>query len=107
MGRPAPIQKAWFRHHNIRDAFRSGVCLSLAASLLAIHTTFAQSTNLPPGASGFGTGGGQPLQRSNLSFLVPTNLPSLSLSFDVGFGRSEEHTSELQSRLHLVCRLLL
>src|SRR2546422_3646948 len=29
---------------------------------------------------------------------------------DVGFkseGRSEEHTSELQSRLHLVCRLLL
>src|SRR2546422_7454267 len=25
----------------------------------------------------------------------------------VGFIRSEEHTSELQSRLHLVCRLLL
>src|SRR2546429_7148796 len=25
----------------------------------------------------------------------------------VGFRRSEEHTSELQSRLHLVCRLLL
>src|SRR2546429_6144678 len=24
-----------------------------------------------------------------------------------GQGRSEEHTSELQSRLHLVCRLLL
>src|SRR2546422_4875965 len=24
-----------------------------------------------------------------------------------GGGRSEEHTSELQSRLHLVCRLLL
>ena len=23
------------------------------------------------------------------------------------FSRSEEHTSELQSRLHLVCRLLL
>src|SRR2546422_10110949 len=26
---------------------------------------------------------------------------------DVCDGRSEEHTSELQSRLHLVCRLLL
>src|ERR1041385_6082439 len=26
---------------------------------------------------------------------------------DVGDNRSEEHTSELQSRLHLVCRLLL
>src|SRR2546422_2229248 len=25
----------------------------------------------------------------------------------VTYGRSEEHTSELQSRLHLVCRLLL
>src|SRR2546422_8099103 len=25
----------------------------------------------------------------------------------VGIARSEEHTSELQSRLHLVCRLLL
>src|SRR5205809_4786641 len=25
----------------------------------------------------------------------------------MGTGRSEEHTSELQSRLHLVCRLLL
>src|SRR2546422_4800862 len=27
--------------------------------------------------------------------------------FVLGLGRSEEHTSELQSRLHLVCRLLL
>src|SRR5687768_17998026 len=27
--------------------------------------------------------------------------------FDALAGRSEEHTSELQSRLHLVCRLLL
>src|SRR2546422_2620974 len=26
---------------------------------------------------------------------------------EIEFGRSEEHTSELQSRLHLVCRLLL
>src|SRR2546422_7842530 len=26
---------------------------------------------------------------------------------DSSIGRSEEHTSELQSRLHLVCRLLL
>src|SRR2546429_5400486 len=29
------------------------------------------------------------------------------LGVDVAQGRSEEHTSELQSRLHLVCRLLL
>src|SRR2546429_4765488 len=29
------------------------------------------------------------------------------LSEGLGVNRSEEHTSELQSRLHLVCRLLL
>src|SRR3712207_8666389 len=32
---------------------------------------------------------------------------SLSDSGDTGFSRSEEHTSELQSRQYLVCRLLL
>src|SRR2546429_5038979 len=31
----------------------------------------------------------------------------VSLSGDTAPNRSEEHTSELQSRLHLVCRLLL
>src|SRR5687768_18037292 len=36
-----------------------------------------------------------------LSDLGPTSLNKLQTS------RSEEHTSELQSRLHLVCRLLL
>src|SRR2546422_9652246 len=33
--------------------------------------------------------------------------PPPTLEETVGNGRSEEHTSELQSRLHLVCRLLL
>src|SRR2546422_3610232 len=33
--------------------------------------------------------------------------PLLIMSFGIFFMRSEEHTSELQSRLHLVCRLLL
>src|SRR2546429_5334448 len=35
---------------------------------------------------------------------APTLQTVFSLQFD---SRSEEHTSELQSRLHLVCRLLL
>src|SRR5205809_5594347 len=38
-----------------------------------------------------------------VSFDVPTNLGGTWYLP----GRSEEHTSELQSRLHLVCRLLL
>src|SRR5687768_17925231 len=33
--------------------------------------------------------------------------PARTLHVCVWSGRSEEHTSELQSRLHLVCRLLL
>src|SRR2546422_2185734 len=41
--------------------------------------------------------GGGPAARSALRSREPP----------AGSGRSEEHTSELQSRLHLVCRLLL
>src|SRR5687768_17624430 len=45
------------------------------------------------------------------SLLSSSLLSSLLFSFSFLFfcetGRSEEHTSELQSRLHLVCRLLL
>src|SRR6266436_7027914 len=36
-----------------------------------------------------------------------TPRPAASARAASGRGRSEEHTSELQSRLHLVCRLLL
>src|SRR5687768_17805496 len=35
------------------------------------------------------------------------NAPSMAAAAMLGAFRSEEHTSELQSRLHLVCRLLL
>src|SRR3989442_7819481 len=38
------------------------------------------------------------------NFHLQTRVPTASDSFNV---RSEEHTSELQSRPHLVCRLLL
>src|SRR5260370_19327242 len=41
---------------------------------------------------------------------VETRTPYLEAAFEVvraDFGRSEEHTSELQSHLNLVCRLLL
>src|SRR2546422_3448997 len=38
---------------------------------------------------------------------TPSVTPSVATSTPQGKERSEEHTSELQSRLHLVCRLLL
>src|SRR3712207_7785 len=47
---------------------------------------------------------------SPLDDTVPANRPITPrdlLTFRLGIGRSEEHTSELQSRQYLVCRLLL
>src|SRR5258708_11847331 len=38
---------------------------------------------------------------------VPGSLPFKFIDLFAGIGRSEEHTSELQSPDHLVCRLLL
>src|SRR2546429_69443 len=56
---------------------------------------------------------------ANISYLAPFTAPvepsdptkaritAVSFGGSSGLNRSEEHTSELQSRLHLVCRLLL
>src|SRR5205809_5102976 len=54
-----------------------------------------------------------PTRRSSDLFVQPELARTLQLIADSGAAafswsvRSEEHTSELQSRLHLVCRLLL
>src|SRR5436305_11234929 len=56
------------------------------------------SSNLSSSAKGCGTGG--------LSPCSPSVAFHNSTHFSAGV-RSEEHTSELQSRPHLVCRLLL
>src|ERR1041385_144830 len=47
---------------------------------------------------------------ANLLELYLRVIPALPMHYEaycLAFTRSEEHTSELQSRLHLVCRLLL
>src|SRR2546422_4325529 len=50
----------------------------------------------------------QGLQRARRGLVVRAHQKRLAHVGDVEqAGRSEEHTSELQSRLHLVCRLLL
>src|SRR5699024_11673022 len=40
-------------------------------------------------------------------YVVPLSIPLLLFQADIGEIRSEEHTSELQSRFDIVCRLLL
>src|SRR5690554_7305228 len=42
-----------------------------------------------------------------VEFLGPPSPDRVLAGHNVRFDRSEEHTSELQSRPHLVCRLLL
>src|SRR3989449_8406404 len=72
--------------------------------------------------AGYAAVTGEPLVIDDAYFLPPDVEYSINRSFDERYGyrtksmlvipmkdhrRSEEHTSELQSRLHLVCRLLL
>src|SRR2546429_898511 len=48
-----------------------------------------------------------PAQEGGVHILQETGAGVLPVEIRFKDGRSEEHTSELQSRLHLVCRLLL
>src|SRR5438309_6905976 len=66
---------------------------------LSLHDALPISTAEPPGAS---------WSRGRPPAPVTTTPPSRAISSSAwGRGRSEEHTSELQSQFHLVCRLLL
>src|SRR5687768_18239417 len=50
----------------------------------------------------------EPVMGSRIRFVELTNCPDARQRLQREHARrSEEHTSELQSRLHLVCRLLL
>src|SRR5687768_18094630 len=48
-----------------------------------------------------------PLGAGSDAYAIATATSNVALVLREGTTRSEEHTSELQSRLHLVCRLLL
>src|SRR3712207_2052539 len=57
--------------------------------------------------TGFGLGGALPLDFSVYAEFLPSENRGRNLVILESFWRSEEHTSELQSRQYLVCRLLL
>src|SRR2546429_4168234 len=70
-------------------------------STLFPYTTLFRSSAISLRAADLGT-----VSRS--AFAVPAGHPGPAPQPAIAEGeRSEEHTSELQSRLHLVCRLLL
>src|SRR5205809_1420614 len=69
-------------------------------STLFPYTTLFRSANEPSCAKQVAAAGGRRPVPARSQEVLPTNLPAHE-------SRSEEHTSELQSRLHLVCRLLL
>src|SRR2546429_1894847 len=55
----------------------------------------------------FRSGGVGHLRSFEVQLLLQILVTQVQAPESFGFVRSEEHTSELQSRLHLVCRLLL
>src|SRR2546429_6716233 len=88
------------RHTRCSRDWSSDVCSSdLFEHPVALHQVHAFQGNVQPRIL-------QIAQKHELA-AMPVRL-DLAKSFELPDAmRSEEHTSELQSRLHLVCRLLL
>src|SRR2546429_7208928 len=83
-------------------------------STLFPYTTLFRSKSIAAGVRRYrdqcdsgSDGGDRRSRRCSLPALPPHYSDRTTGKVPVGGGRSEEHTSELQSRLHLVCRLLL
>src|SRR5689334_23722927 len=75
-------------------------------STLFPYTTLFRSS--APAALASSSLGGFARTRTRTDFPIPWGRATVPLTAWSGFfGRSEEHTSELQSQFHLVCRLLL
>src|SRR2546422_4339127 len=79
-------------------------------STLFPYTTLFRSLPAARGWGRAGPGPAGPMDLLPVAHRSRPDLPLVPVEGLAGYGerqRSEEHTSELQSRLHLVCRLLL
>src|SRR2546422_4243536 len=83
-------------------------------STLFPYTTLFRSSATAPSLA-LAIGGTNPAADVRDNILINNQTATVGPSYAIGLSyaapysnlRSEEHTSELQSRLHLVCRLLL
>src|SRR2546429_3745759 len=104
------------RHHpflltSFRLAHRSRIALGVAASVFCA-VAWASGESVEPGTYEIIARTAMPHLEENLRYATTRERRclrghELSSVFPILHHRSEEHTSELQSRLHLVCRLLL
>src|SRR2546429_7105995 len=76
-------------------------------STLFPYTTLFRSVMREMGKAMMGTGEASGDKRALSAAEAAISNPLIDETSMKGAKRSEEHTSELQSRLHLVCRLLL
>src|SRR5690625_7487609 len=86
--------------------FSSSVLGSIRATLFPYATLF-RSRSVRVQAARLGPGDGEPVQQNQMRQGVQIAGDQFGAGRGDVVGRSEEHTSELQSRGHLVCRLLL
>src|SRR2546422_4467021 len=97
------------RSEGTGDGALTSSTLSICDTATTARASWSASSGLKPGA-GVGTSmigntlRGARTVDSRLDVTGPLTAPGVP---PTGGVRSEEHTSELQSRLHLVCRLLL
>src|SRR5690348_17959480 len=95
------------------SAFAGGAALGIMMIPTITRTTEEMLLMVPNSVREAALGLGVPNWRSVLSITLRTASPGiitgcmLAFSRVAGETRSEEHTSELQSPVHLVCRLLL
>src|SRR2546422_4856214 len=92
------VCRTLFRHHSHSFFFFFNDTATTEIYTLSLHDALPISRNSIPTES-----------RSRLaSSRAPLRFtPAATTANSAGPMRSEEHTSEIQSRLHLVCRLLL
>src|SRR3712207_6952818 len=78
-------------------------------TLFRSHSQDASTGCGPAGQPGLGSSGSQENGQPETTLMGGRSFASArtAVDFAVPFSRSEEHTSELQSRQYLVCRLLL